>query len=46
MAADGREMGTVRGRAFGAQDGNPFVDVTFDVDFALDNRQVPRARLL
>ena len=35
MTAGDREMGRVRSRLRGPSDGNPFVDVTLDVDFSL-----------
>ena len=42
-----REVGICsRPRSRARADGNPFVDVTLDVDFALGDRRVSRARLL
>ena len=41
MAAEVKKWGLFEAALSGPKDGNPFVDVTLDVDFALDNRRVP-----
>ena len=41
MAAEVEKWGLFEAALPGPKDGNPFVDVTLDVDFALDNRRVP-----
>ena len=42
MPVDVEKWGLFEAAFRGPKDGNPFVDVTLDVDFALDNRRFPR----
>ena len=46
MAAEVEKWGLFEAAFSGPKDGNPFVDVTLDVEFALGDRTRPGARLL